>query len=310
MRKINKRVLDTLIKSGAMDVLGGNRAALVNAVDHAIKAADQHKQDRQAGQFDMFGIQEALPKQTESARIPDWSDEQRLAAEKETLGLYLTGHPYQRYARELDPISDRDAPSRDFGSLGNGVFAGIMMSMRTRRGKMAFVVLDNEMHRVEVTLFPEKFNQCSAILQKENLLIAFGQFSVDEVTGGCQMRVEKICDLDELRRQYLIRLDLNLSQDALTPDRIGDLQAVMSPYCAGNGAGSVAVKICYTRSSGESGFLNLGDSWKVKPEQKLFMELENQFGAGNISCHYDLYLRDQFLSGNPDTGQNANARSI
>ncbi len=313
LRKVNKRVLEALIKSGAMDALGGNRAALMNFMDHAIKAADQHQQDRQAGQFDMFGIQEAPPKQTESARIPDWTDDRRLAAEKETLGLYLTGHPYQRYARELAPISDCDAPSRDFSSPRNGVFAGIMVSMRvsrTRRGKMAFVVLDNEMHRVEVILFSEKFNQRSSILQKENLLIAFGQFSADEVTGGCQMRVEKICDLDELRRQCLVRLDLNLPQEALTPDRIEDLQSILGPYRNGNGADSVAVQIRYTRRSGETGFLNLGDGWKVNPDQKLFVELENRFGTDNINCRYDLHLRDQFLPGNPDTGQNANVRSI
>ncbi len=310
MRKINKRVLEVLIKSGAMDVLGDNRATLMHAIDDAIKAADQHKQDLQAGQFDMFGIQESSPKQTESIRIPDWTDEQRLVAEKETLGLYLSGHPYRRYARELASISDSDAPSRDFSSPGNGVFAGIMGSMRvskTRRGKMAFVVLDNEMHRVEIILFPEKLNQYSSILQKENLLIAFGQFSTDEFTGGCQMHVEKICELDELRRQCLLRLDLNLSQEALTPDRIGELRSVLGPYCGGNDDYSVAVQICYVRHSGEAGLLRLGDGWRVNPEQELFAELENQFGADNISCHYDPYSWEQFLPGKPGTGQNANA---
>lgn len=313
IRKINKRALEVLIKSGAMDALGDNRAALMNAIDDAIKAADQHQQDRQAGQFDMFGIREAPSKNTTSAQIPDWTDEQRLAAEKETLGLYLTGHPYQRYARELDSISDRDAPSQDFSSPRNGIFAGIMVSMRvsrTKRGKMAFVVLDNEMHRVEVILFPEKFNQYSAILQKENLLIAFGQFSADEFTGGCQMRVEKICDLDELRRQFLARLDLNLFQEALTEDQIGNLQSTLGKYCGDNGRGPVAVQIRYTRRSGETGFLYLGDNWKLNSDQRLFVELEHQFGTDNISYHYDLTLRDPFLSSKPHTGQNANVRSI
>ncbi len=318
VRKVNKRVLEILIKSGAMDTLGGNRAALIGAMDNAVKAADQHQQDRQAGQFDMFGIQESPSKNTALMQIPDWTDEQRLAAEKETLGLYLTGHPYQRYAGELALISDRDAPSRDFRSPGNGVFAGIMVSMRvsrTRRGKMAFVVLDNEMRRVEVILFPEKFSECSAILQKESLLIAVGQFSADEVTGGCQMRVDKICDLDQFRRQCLARLDLNLSQEALTTERIDRLQSILGRYRDTDGSDPVAVQIRYTRRSGETGCLNLGNDWKVNPRRQLFMELENQLGTDNILCHYDPHLQDRFLAGNTgntdtDTGQSANVRSI
>ena len=312
-RVLDKRVLEILIKSGAMHALDDNRAALMQAMDGAIKAADQHQQDRQAGQFDMFGIQEAPAKNTQSVKIPDWTDEQRLTAEKETLGLYLTGHPYQRYARDLDAISDRDAPSRDFSSPVNGIFAGILVSMRvsrTRRGKMAFIVLDNEVHRLEAILFAEKFNQCSAILQRENLLIVSGQFSADEVTGGCQMRVEKICDLDEFRRQCLLGLDLNLSQEVLTADTIRLLQSILSQYRGDNGAAPVAVQIHYTRDSGETGRLKLGDEWKVSPRQQLFIELESQFGADNIHCHYDARLRDQFLPGNTDTGQNGNIRSM
>ena len=311
MRKINKRVLEVLIKSGAMDVLCSNRASSMNEIDNAIKAAGQHQQDQKAGQFDMFGIREAPTKNEESAQIPDWTDEQRLAAEKETLGLYLTGHPYKRYAKELDSFSERDAPTQDFSSPRNGIFAGIMVSMRvsrTRRGKMAFVVLDNERHRVEVILFPEKFNQCFAILQKEKVLIAFGEFSADEVTGGCQMRVENICDLDVIRSQYLVRLDLNLSQQELTTDRIENLQSILGQYRGGNGGNPIAVRIHYTRCSGETGYLNLGNDWKVYSDQKLFIELANQLGADNISHHHDQHSLDKLLPGKPGYRQLANGQ--
>ena len=291
MRKVNKRVLEALIKSGAMDCLGeerveGNRAVLMAGIFNAIKAADQQQKNQQAGQFDMFGVENVPIKHTEQEDIPDWTDEQRLAAEKETLGLYLTGHPYNRFALELNTISEHDAPSHDFSTPRNGIFAGIMVAMRvlnTRRGKMAFVTLDNAVHRVEVGLFSDKFSQYFEKLEKDSVLIALGEFSADEFTGGCQMRAEKIYSIDEIRKECLIKLELRLSEADITANSINDLQTILSNYCGGK----VKINICYQRATGETGYLNLGDAWCVNIDQALFEALENQFGVDNIRYHYN-----------------------
>ena len=114
-KKVNKRVLEALIKSGAMDDFLQHRAALLAEVPGAMKAAGQQQQDEEAGQSDMFGLEEKPVMEIVQNEVPEWSDEQRLAAEKETLGLYLTGHPFNRYLDEFTGISDKNLQEMDLG---------------------------------------------------------------------------------------------------------------------------------------------------------------------------------------------------
>ncbi len=287
MRKVNKRVLEALIKSGAMDELGSNRAALMADMSSATRAADKQQQDQQAGQFDMFGVEEVVLDNPSAKDVVEWTDEQRLAAEKETLGLYLTGHPYNRFASELNSVCEADISSIDLSTPRNGIFAGIMIAMRvinTRRGKMAFVTLDNAMHRVEVSLYSDKFNQYFSKLQKDNLLVALGEFSTDEFTGGCQIRAEIICDLDEVRKENMECLELRVLEQDLDQTGINSLQELL----AAHRGGKTAVSITYSRGKGESGQLKLGDAWKVTPDQNLIDALQNKFGSENIHYRYDI----------------------
>ena len=286
LRRVNKRVLEVLIKSGAMDGLRDNRAMLMADIDNAVGAAGQQQQDKQAGQFDMFGVERVPVGNLASGETADWSDEQRLDAEKETLGLYLTGHPYKRFAHELNSVCEHDVSLLDLSTPRNGIFAGIMVAMRvlnTRRGKMAFITLDNAMYRVEANLYSEKFNLYFSKLQKDNLLIAVGELSADEFTGGCQIRVENLYKIAELRQAALACIRLHLFEQSLSKDAIKSLQQLLSEYQGGN----TEIGISYTRTKGESGRLNLGDAWKVNPDQALLDQLTRRFGEENIHCHYD-----------------------
>ncbi len=290
LRKVNKRVLEVLIKSGAMDGLRDglrdNRAMLMANISNAVGAAEQQQQDKQTGQFDMFGVERVPVDNLASAEITDWSDEQRLDAEKETLGLYLTGHPYNRFAQELNSVYEHDVSLLDLSTPRNGIFAGIMVAMRvlnTRRGKMAFITLDNAMYRVEANLYSEKFNLYFSKLQKDNLLIVVGELSADEFTGGCQIRVENLYEIAELRQATLAGIRLHLWERSLSKDAIKSLHQLLREYRGGN----TEIGISYTRTKGESGRLNLGDAWKVNPEQALLDQLTSRFGEDNIHYHYN-----------------------
>lgn len=286
LKKINKRVLEALIKSGAMDELGSNRASLTTGIAKATQAAGQQQQDKLAGQFDMFGVKEDQIETADIEELEDWSDEQRLQFEKETLGLYLTGHPYDRYAAQLNVISDHDIAAMDLTKPKNGVFAGILVAMRvlnTRRGKMAFVTLDNAEHRVEVSLFSEKFTTYYDKLEKDSLVIAIGEFSEDEFTGGCQMRAETIMDLNDLRSESLVGIELKFFESEIQPELISRLKSVLS-HCE---RGKVPLSIAYCKTSGESGYLSMGDQWKVRPNQELFSLLEQCLGEDTLRYHYD-----------------------
>ncbi len=127
LKKVNRRVLESLIRAGALDGLGANRASLMLQLPLALKMAEQHHAMQAVGQNDLFGMSDDQPARTFSQVVPDnveeWDDEQRLQGEKETLGLYLTGHPIDRYEAELRQIaSSRIADlSLDSGS-GNGQY--------------------------------------------------------------------------------------------------------------------------------------------------------------------------------------------
>jgi DNA polymerase-3 subunit alpha len=286
VRRVSKRVLEALIKSGAMDSLGSNRASLMAAIPSATQAAGQQQQDRLAGQFDMFGVQEVQLENDAVQKIEDWSDEYRLQAEKDTLGLYLTGHPYDRFSAELNVVSDHDAPASDLSKPKNGIFAGIMIAMRvinTRRGKMAFVTLDNAVHRVEVSLYSEKFTEYYDKLEKDSVVVAIGEFSADEYTGGCQLRAEKVMSIDDVRLESLVGLELELQEQKLDDCSLSLLETLLREYRGGK----VTVSISYLKKSGEIGHLVLGNDWTISPDQNLFSQLEQAFGQQGVRYHYD-----------------------
>ena len=286
LRKVNKRVLEVLIKSGAMDGVGNNRAMLMADISNACHAAEQQQQDKQAGQFDLFDVAQTPLDNLASSEMADWNEQQRLIAEKESLGLYLSGHPYNRFTHELKHVCEHDLPLLNLKTPRNGIFSGIMVSMRvlnTRRGKMAFIALDNAIHQVEASLYSEKLKLLSGKLQKDTLLIAVGELSTDELTGGYQIRVENLYDISELRKTTLRGIRLHLLEQNLSKGSLKSLQQLLLKYRGDK----TAISVIYTRIKGEQGQLHLSNDWKVQPEQTLLDELGHRFGTENIHYHYD-----------------------
>ena len=286
-RKVNKRVLEALVKCGAADELGSSRAALMRDVASAMQAAGQQQQNHAAGQSDMFGVVDVPALMRPDEQTEQWSEEQRLDAEKETLGLYLTGHPYNRFRCELGELAEQGIASMDLSKPQNGVFTGLMVAMqviRTRRGKMAFVMLDNAQARVEAVLYSEKFIRYAALLQKDTVLIAQGDLSTKESTGGVQLQVEKLYDVDTVRARFLRRIELKLHEDRIDAELIGRLRSTLSQYASGN----IEVAVHYQRSIGELGGLKLGKNWMLTPDNRMMTELKSLFGADNVVCRYDV----------------------
>ena len=172
LHKANRRVLEAMIRAGALDELGANRATLMAQLPLALKLAEQDKESAAAGQVDLFGALEPLRKSAPDPQIAgevreDWEEEQRLDGERETLGLYLTGHPINRFDRELGAmVSARIAPMLEAGKDRNDreprTVAGLVVSVRhgkTQRGRMGSVVLDDRTGRIEVAVFNEVYEQ-------------------------------------------------------------------------------------------------------------------------------------------------------
>ena len=286
-KKVNKRVLEALIKSGAMDGLGEHRAAMMVDLESAMRAAGQEQSDREAGQFDMFGVANAPQTSNSSSQILPWSEDERLAGERDTLGVYLTGHPYNKYAREFADINDQDIQNIDLSTPKNGVFAGLVVAMRvinTRRGKMGFVTLDNGKARIEVSLFSNKYSEYIDILQKDRILIAQGELSTDEYTGNAQMRVESLFSVEQIRQNFLKQLELSLEGDHLSEQYVSKLKSVLSRHRGG----SVLISVRVHRSSGERGIVRFGQKWAVTASNDLIAELSELFDSQALRFGYDV----------------------
>ena len=288
-KRVNRRVLESLIKAGALDTLGTHRAALMASLNLALATADQVERARAAQQNDLFGMaaapdSAAAPVAT-YVEVPPWSEELRLDGEKETLGLYLTGHPIARYEQELRRFIDNTLaelkPSEDKTVVVAGLVVG-MRTMQTRRGdRMAFVTLDDRTGRLELAVFSDLFERYRELLNKDALLVVEGQVSVDEYSGGFKMSAERLYSIDQARGSFASRVEIDLEPAFAGSAFIIELKQTLKPATPG----SCAVVLNY--SNGEAQVeLVLGPEWKVTPTTELLDRLTGLAGAGRVRLIY------------------------
>jgi DNA polymerase-3 subunit alpha len=286
LRKANRRVLEALIRSGALDRIGPSRATLMASLDTSIKLAEQHAQDHERGQNDLFGavaaVQESVGKYIMEN---DWSEEQRLQGEKETLGLWLTGHPITRFEPELRKFTTCRIvdlqPKRDATLVVAGLVLAIR-TMKTRKGDMmAFVTLDDRSARVELAVFSDVYTRCRDLLAKDKLLVVEGEVSVDEYSSSYKMSAREIYDIDKAREIYARRLMLRVDGRRAGSDFAGRLAKLLSPYREG----SCPVRVNYV-TDGASAELSLGKEWRVKPTDELLHRLADLLGPEAVALDY------------------------
>ena len=306
MRKVNRRVLEALIRAGAMDRLGVNRATMMAQLPDALRAAEQHALNANVGMEDLFGgampDAQAAPVQTLS--LPDWDDEQRLLGEKETLGLYLTGHPIERYEDELSQfISGRlsvltagggaDTASVSAGEAYRGsgqqersvVVAGLLISVRTintRRGRMAILTLDDRTARIEATLFNDLYEKVRAQINKDKVLVVQGKLSLDDYSGGYRVTVDQLYSVDAAREHFARRLVIRLAADQGRNGLIPSLMDVLSPYREGR----CPIWVYYERP-GATAKMPLGEEWRVHPTDELLHRLRGLSDPSRVWMDYD-----------------------
>ncbi len=284
-RKVNRRALESLIRAGALDSLGPHRAVLMASLGVALAAAERHSRDRQAGQSDLFGAAAQTPESPDLVPVPEWSEDQRLEGEKETLGLYLTGHPIARYAGELAHITDYTLAELRPTQDRTVVVAGLVVSLRTmqtRRGdRMAFVTLDDRSGRLELAVFSEFYLRYRELLVKDNLLVVEGQVSVDEYTGGFKMSAEKIYNIDQARSVFGSRLVIELDAGAAGNGFVDELREILAP--ATRGPCPVYLRYHGAQADAE---IALGEEWKISPTGAVIERLGRLAGECNVHLDY------------------------
>ncbi len=291
LRKVNRRTLEGLTMAGAMDIFKQHRSTIMATLPDALKIADQKSRDDQAGIQDMFGM-DAVPDEQGNASGPesytvqkDWSEELRLSNEKTTLGLYLTGHPINRYLPELKQIVSGRLSEMKPTKNATVIVAGLVVGMRvmtTKRGdKMAFLTLDDRSGRMEMAVFSEEFNANRENLAKDKLIVASVEVSIDDYSGGFKMRAKEIYDISQARERFAKHLTVTVDHADAANGFINDLQRVLTPFKEG----SCPVVVNY-RKDDASAEIPLGKEWRVHPTDELLNRLRESIGEKQINIIY------------------------
>lgn len=276
-KKVTRRTLEALIYAGALDVFGMHRAALMGNLDAALQAADQMHKNSSLGQEDLFSAEISaaeLSILTPSSAFREWTDQTRLSGEKESLGLYLTGHPITQYEHELNNIiTHKIINLRPGGRNDKQIIAGLIVAIRTmntKRGdRMALITLEDRTGRQEVAIFSDLFNETRELLKKDTLVIVQGEAKPDEYTGGTKVRAIKIYDLPAARNTFAkkIRVDIDATS-GLADDFVIKLRNVLQPFHPG----SCKIEVIYKHEQAAA-TLHLGADWLVQPSAELLESL-------------------------------------
>jgi DNA polymerase-3 subunit alpha len=290
LKKTNKRILEKLIKSGAMDNLGPqsakgpHRAALFETLPDAIRAADQHAKAQALGQDDLFGLINEEPDDTRQAFkvCPYWPEEIWLEGEKETLGLYLTGHPINRYLAEIKHygsgrLSSLQPKGKNNISVAIGLVIGVRVLVNKRGRRWALVTLDDKSARMDIRLFPDDYDTFADLLTTDAILVCKGQVSFDDYSGGITMTARDIMTISDARETYVKSLDICVDKAMISSSFIEDFTQILSPYKDG----TCPIKVFYQREEAQ-GMLELGVQWRVTPADLLLYRLKALLGDDNI----------------------------
>lgn len=289
IKKINKRVMEKLIFSGAMDRLGPHRAALMATLEEAMRAAEQHAKAQAVGQVDMFGVltEEIDDVKKAFANVPHWPDKVWLEGERETLGLYLTGHPINQYSSELrrytsGRLCDLHPTSRDTVTTAAGLVIAAR-SMVTKRGnKMGIFTLDDRSGRLDVTLFSEALEKYEELMQKDRILVVSGQVSFDDFSGGLKMSARELLDINDARERFARAIRISLDEQRMDERFFPRLCEILEPARAG----VCPVQVNYRRP-GSRVRLTLGTEWRVTPTDQLIDDLRVLLGRERVELVFD-----------------------
>lgn len=303
-RKVNRRAIEALIGSGALDRLvqqvpaglkdqiGYKRALLRANQDDAIGLAEQKTRNEDSGLTDLFGSEVLVTEKTAGRynhfdQLKCLSFKDRLQGEKESLGLFLTGHMVDEYREEFRRFADSRLadlrPGLEDHTVGGLVVA--MRTMKSRRGEtIAFITLDDKSGRVEVSVFGDLFDAVRDKLAKDQIIFIKGSTAEDDFTGGIRMRASEVQLIEEVRANRASSLNLEVSSRALCDDFVSELADLLKPWCLQNAQGcQVSVKVVSELSEGR---VILGDEWRIMPHDDLLQNLKEHYGTEKVRLQY------------------------
>lgn len=281
LKKINKRSLEALIKSGAFDCFQQNRATLLASLPKALQQAEQSLHNQTYGQQDLLSLHvDTTPQYIATA---PFTEELQLQGEKETLGFYLTGHPLNRFLNELKHFTTGRLIDIHPSSHTSACVAGMITSVRTRitkRGdRMAIFTLDDGTATMEMVCFSEPYLKYRPLITEDQVVIVSGDVGHDDFNNSAKMTVRDIQTIDQARERHAKNVLISLPQEAdIHPSK---LKAALQDHLGGRCP--VVLKLM---KDGVATHVRLGQQWLVKPNSALLDALKTQLDASDVEMIY------------------------
>jgi len=304
LKKVHRRVIESLIKAGVFDSLSeGRRAALLHASGGAVERAGRMQAEKESSQANLFELgltDQASPLHESAFELPEveeWALPDRLDYEKEALGFYLTGHPLKEYEEELSRVGVLSTRDLLDGGDGNDVSVGGFIASRretqTKKGdRMAFLTLEDVHGRVDVIVFPDVYREGSLYLHEEQPIVVQGRLELSEVAAeaeeegdaerrrgesrrkGAKIIAAKIMPLRELRFAAKSSVHILLDASDATRERLEELRDILLDY-----RGPCPAYLHLVETSRRETILEMSQDFSVRPCSELAEKVDGLFGG-------------------------------
>jgi DNA polymerase-3 subunit alpha len=285
LRRVNRRVLESLIKAGAFDSLGAKRSQLFAILDQALEQGQAVQRDRLSGQISLFAVMGSETNEQhaklELPDIPEWSEQEKLAFEKEMVGFYLTGHPLDDYREDILAVTDTNLTEKKEWNEGQTLRVGGLIRdlkvKKTKKGKpMGIIILEDISGTTEVVVFPELYAQCTEILESDTPVVIEGTVKKDE--RGDNIIANEIDPLVTAREKYTATASIMLQSDRVSRQNLEALKKVFYRY---HGPCPLSLTLHFA-GRGEVD-IEMEDGFTIKPCREFTTEVNKTMGDKVVS---------------------------
>ncbi len=279
-RRVNRRVIEALIKCGAMDFTGSRRAQMMEGLDMVIDQGGKHQEQEAIGQFSIFDSLEGQ-KDITLPDVPEWKESQLLAFEKESVGFYISGHPLAAFEADIKRYATATTETLESIADGKevticGIIAGLKPKITKKGDKMAILNLEDLYGTVETIVFPDLYKTAQHMLLTDTPLIVAGQ--LDKSEQGNKIKAVRLHLLSEVKKKGTTRMDITMSATGLTQDDLLKVKTILLRY-----QGAIPVYLRIQNPTRKDSVISVGRDIRVNPSETLISEIESVLGAGSVS---------------------------
>lgn len=291
LKQLNKKTLETLVRSGAFDCFARPRAQLAAALDDAIEAARGIQRARDAGQVSLFGAPEMAdairPRETFDESLSEWPELDRLRMEKDALGFYVSGHPLDRYADEVARLGDCTVDDLERkGHRTDVTLACVVTALRERplrdgTGRMAFVTVEDRTGAAEMLVSARVFVDIEDVLRSDVPLLLNASVSIDRDEEGNQrlrLRCTGARTFSAARQALTKRVVLRCAESQLNDRSLESLRSLLDRH-----RGSCAVRLVVHVPDTADVEISLPPDRGLEPTDTVVDQVERLFGSGSVS---------------------------